>query len=441
VLTRARPRAAAPEQLEDVDAEIAALVRRRLELTGSAEAPAAVGARVAAALSGPARRRRPARSVDRSGEQAVTETVALAAASDVVSASFAAVVASVEEVRGSIDELARGTSSAAGVAATAAQHAETAGNRVSALREAGDQIGEMVRLIASITAQSRTLALNATIEAARAGEAGRGFAVVADEVKKLAEQTAEAAKRIELRIAAVQAETSHAAAALEEVRRSTAEVHGIQVEMAAAVAQQGEQAASIVASCTEASEGSAAISASVGRLADVSRRAFVTAALAAAQARVEDAGGAALGAEGVLWRATDQVTGAVREVSLPQLLVGGTWLGRVTDAAAPAPLVDDVVREVGGLCTVFQRTGPDGDLLRVATTVPAADGRRAVGTYLPRTGADGAPSPVVATVLSGQTYYGRASVIGRPCATAYAPLFDDAGEVVGALFVGIFLDS
>jgi len=54
------------------------------------------------------------------------------------------------------------------------------------LKKAGDNIGELVSVIAKVADQTNLLALNAAIGAARAKEHGKGFAVVADEIRSLA---------------------------------------------------------------------------------------------------------------------------------------------------------------------------------------------------------------------------------------------------------------
>jgi PAS domain S-box-containing protein len=85
---------------------------------------------------------------------------------------------------------------------------------------------------------------------------------------------------------------------------------------------------------------------------------------------------------------------------------------------------------VGGTCTIFQRI--EGDrLLRISTNVLDKDGKRGVGTFIP------ADSPVAKAILSGRPYKGRAYVVDDWYITAYEPIQDKEGAVIGALYVGV----
>lgn len=64
--------------------------------------------------------------------------------------------------------------------------------------QSAQKIKEATNLITSIAEETNLLSLNASIEAARAGEQGRGFAVVAAQIQKLAEQSNDSAKQIEM---------------------------------------------------------------------------------------------------------------------------------------------------------------------------------------------------------------------------------------------------
>jgi methyl-accepting chemotaxis protein len=98
-----------------------------------------------------------------------------------------------------------------------------------------------------------------------------------------------------------------------------------------------------------------------------------------------------------------------------------------------AALVDKVKNLVGGTCTVFMKD------LRVTTNVLKPDGTRAVGTRL-------APGAAYDAIFNRKaSFRGEIQILGEPYITAYDPILDPNGEVLGILYVGVkkveFLES
>jgi methyl-accepting chemotaxis protein len=142
--------------------------------------------------------------------------------------------------------------------------------------------------------------------------------------------------------------------------------------------------------------------------------------------------------EKVDWKAANQYTHDTLNVTLPRMFIGKKWLGQTTAPKKTVPIVDRVQALTGGAtCTVFQRMNEKGDMLRVATNVIKKDGKRAIGTYIPAINPNGEPNPVVSTLLKGEIYNGRAYVVNAWYITAYEPIRDPSGKIVGALYVGI----
>ncbi|MBN1290615.1 MAG: methyl-accepting chemotaxis protein [Candidatus Latescibacteria bacterium] len=148
-----------------------------------------------------------------------------------------------------------------------------------------------------------------------------------------------------------------------------------------------------------------------------------------------------LGREMVTWQAENQYTGQDYTIQLPKMLVGNNWLGNSRNFLTSVSVVDDVKELVGGTCTIFQRMNEKGDMLRVATNVESLDNTRAIGTYIPAINPDGAQNPVINSVLHGNTFRGLAYVVNNWYITAYEPIKDNNGMVMGMLYVGEKLES
>ncbi|WP_435869619.1 methyl-accepting chemotaxis protein [Actinoplanes xinjiangensis] len=155
-----------------------------------------------------------------------------------MSLNIQTVAAGSEEMGASIREISESATQAVRVANRAVEVTLSTSEVMAKLGASSAEIGEVIKTITAIAEQTNLLALNATIEAARAGEMGKGFAVVASEVKELSQETARATEDIGLRVAAIQADTAGAVAAIEEISEIIGRINEFQTTIASAVEEQ-----------------------------------------------------------------------------------------------------------------------------------------------------------------------------------------------------------
>ena len=140
-------------------------------------------------------------------------------------------------------------------------------------------------------------------------------------------------------------------------------------------------------------------------------------------------------------KAINQFTKKETIVSIPALAIGGKPIPLNKDKSIPSPLVDEITKKFKVTATIFVRMNEEGDMLRIATSVMTKEGKRAAGTYIPKTMPDGNPNKVVSTILKGYDYIGSAFVVDRWYQTMYSPIKDNSGRIIGMIYIGISLED
>jgi methyl-accepting chemotaxis protein len=184
-------------------------------------------------------------------------------ASQDASANVQSVASATDELTASIGEIGRQMQESTRIASSAVEQARATDDRINALSEGANRIGDVLKLISTIAEQTNLLALNATIEAARAGDSGRGFAVVAQEVKELAAQTAKATDEIGDQIASIQSATGASVIAIKQIGGTISQMSEIATAIAAAVEEQGAATGEIARNVQRASEGTREVAGSI----------------------------------------------------------------------------------------------------------------------------------------------------------------------------------
>ncbi len=201
-----------------------------------------------------------ATQLDESSQRTSGESKAAALSAQRVDENVSTVAAGAEQMSASIKEIASAAHDATTVVHEAVAAAQSTAQTVAKLSESSVLIGDIMKSISAIAQQTNLLALNATIEAARAGEAGKGFAVVAGEVKELAQQSAQAADDISMRVEGIQGDAIETSAALDRITDIIQRIDLTQSTIAAAAEEQAattnEMARSVQVAATGAAENS-----------------------------------------------------------------------------------------------------------------------------------------------------------------------------------------
>lgn len=187
-------------------------------------------------------------------------------------------------------------------------------------------------------------------------------------------------------------------------------------------------------------ERNAAKSTVLCRMAQDSLQKEADADLALARAALKQAGGVKTNTGTTTWEGTNQTTLQQSTVNLPTWSVGGVALKGDRSFQTYYPVIDPVAGPTGDTITIFQRMNDAGDMLRVASSARASDGKRIIGTYVPAVMPDGTPTPVVRAVIEGRPFRGRSYVADGWDTTAYEPITVN-GHIIGMLGVSTRLEK
>ncbi len=205
-------------------------------------------------------------------EQTSQQVSVVSSNSQEISQNVNEVSTTTEEFAANIREVSHTNHEVLRVATSAMNIVNSASMLIFSLKSSSEEIGNIVKLITTITQQTNILALNARIEAARAGEMGRGFAVVAGEVKDLARATTASAEDIIHKVEAIQANSKEVTDAVVQLSESIEQIHGLSDSIVSAVEEQASAINEISRNMADTAHGSDNITHTIGEVTDIAQR-------------------------------------------------------------------------------------------------------------------------------------------------------------------------
>lgn len=135
--------------------------------------------------------------------------------------------------------------------------------------------------------------------------------------------------------------------------------------------------------------------------------------------------------------------GKPQSVQVPMMTLGGKPLPVVREMSETAPIVDEVRDITGQSMTLFQKIKDDNTMMRrVSNAATPGSDKRQIGTVMSGTLPNGAPNPVVAKVMSGESFQGVIEIkaLKTTAVVHFAPL-KSGDEVIGMLGMGSALSA
>jgi uncharacterized protein YoxC len=133
------------------------------------------------------------------------------------------------------------------------------------------------------------------------------------------------------------------------------------------------------------------------------------------------------------WQAIDQDSHQAQTVNVQPIAIG-SWQSSPQSGSGP---LRELSSAMGRDVVLFVRTNTAGDMLRVADSSAKGIASSEVGTYIPAQLDSGAPNPLVAPVLSGQSSRGLSYEFGSWHSMLCNPLKQSSGAVYGMMCFGI----